>query len=137
MKRTVLSVLLMLAAMTVFAQQGIMSFEVQGHEKSYNQVKVVNETSYENFHCRVVILNTDSTVKEVYGDYELNEKGDSDANTRSGKDSRINQGALLGIQFPKNFTGETSFFVEYKDYPLFDVIVIHLTDKGGGYEEGY
>ncbi|MBO7490875.1 MAG: hypothetical protein J6T59_00380 [Bacteroidales bacterium] len=135
MKRIIFSVLFLFAAVSVFAQQKIMSFEVKGSEKSYNQVRVVNETSYENFRCRVVILNADSTVKEVYGDYVLNERGDSDANTKSGKESRINQGALLGIQFPKSFTGEVSLFVEYKDYPLFDVIVIHLTDKGGGYEE--
>jgi hypothetical protein len=114
-----------------------MSFEVKGDEKSYNQVRVVNETSYTNFHCRVVLLNEDKSVKDVYGDYELKEKGDSDANTKSGNESRIKKGEWLGVQFPKNFTEEVSFFVEYKDYPLFDVIVIHLTDKGGGYEDEY
>ena len=137
MKKTILSVLLILATVAVFAQQQIMSFEVKGDEKSYNQVRVVNETSYTNFHCRVVILNEDKSVKDVYGDYELKEKGDSDANTKSGNESRIKKGEWLGVQFPKNFTEEVSFFVEYKDYPLFDVIVIHLTDKGGGYEDEY
>jgi hypothetical protein len=137
MKKTILSVLLMLATVAVFAQQQIISFEVKGDEKSYNQVRVVNETSYTNFHCRVVILNEDKSVKDVYGDYELKEKGDSDANTKSGNESRIKKGEWLGVQFPKNFTEEVSFFVEYKDYPLFDVIVIHLTDKGGGYEDEY
>lgn len=137
MKKTILSVLLMLATVAVFAQQPIMSFEVKGDEKSYNQVRVVNETSYTNFHCRVVLLNEDKSVKDVYGDYELKEKGDSDANTKSGNESRIKKGEWLGVQFPKNFTEEVSFFVEYKDYPLFDVIVIHLTDKGGGYEGEY
>lgn len=135
MKKTILSVLFVFAAMAVFAQQQMMSFEVKGSEKSYNQVKVVNETSYENFHCRVVTLNADGTVKDVYGDFDLREKGDSDSNTKGRSNERIQKGDTLGIQFPKNFTGETSFFVEYKDYPLFDVIVIHLTDKGGGYEE--
>lgn len=137
MKKTILSVLLMLATVAVFAQQQRMSFEVKGDEKSYNQVRVVNETSYTNFHCRVVLLNEDKSVKDVYGDYELKEKGDSDANTKSGNESRIKKGEWLGVQFPKNFTEEVSFFVEYKDYPLFDVIVIHLTDKGGGYEDEY
>ncbi len=137
MKKTILSVLLILATVAVFAQQQIMSFEVKGDEKSYNQVRVVNETSYTNFHCRVVLLNEDKSVKDVYGDYELKEKGDSDANTKSGNESRIKKGEWLGVQFPKNFTEEVSFFVEYKDYPLFDVIVIHLTDKGGGYEDEY
>ena len=127
MKRVFLSVWFLMVAMSIFAQSE-MSFVVEGPEKSYNQVRVVNETSYDNFHCRVVILNADSTLKEVYGEYELKEKGDSDMNTKSG--SRILQGSLLGIQFPKTFTGETSFYVDYRDYPLFDVIIIHLTDKG-------
>lgn len=135
MKRTILSVLIMMASMAVFAQQQMMTFKVEGPEKSYNQVRVVNETPYENFHCRVVVLNEDKTVKEVYGDYDLKEKGDSDSNTKSGTKSRIKKDSLLGIKFPKNFTEEVSFFVEYKDYPAFDVIVIHLTDKDGGYDE--
>lgn len=124
-----------MAAMAVFAQQQMMTFKVEGPEKSYNQVRVVNETPYENFHCRVVVLNEDKTVKEVYGDYDLKEKGDSDSNTKSGTNSRIKRDSLLGIKFPKNFSGEVSFYVEYKDYPAFDVIVIHLTDKDGGYDE--
>ena len=123
-----------MAAMSVFAQKE-MTFVVDGPEKSYNQVRVVNETPYTDFHCRVVILNEDKTVKEVYGDYELKEKGDSDTNTKSGKKSRINKGEQLGVKFPKNFQNELSFYVEYLDYPMFDVIVIHLTEKGGGYDE--
>lgn len=135
MKRTILSVLIVMAAMAVFAQQPMLTFTVKGEEKTYNQVKVVNETSYTDFHCRVVVLDADSTEKEVYGDYALKEKGDSDSNTKSGTKSRIKRDSLLGIKFPKNFTEEVSFFVEYKDYPMFDVIVIHLTDKDGGYDE--
>jgi hypothetical protein len=124
-----------MAAMAVFAQQPMLTFTVKGEEKTYNQVQVVNETSYTDFHCRVVVLNADSTEKEVYGDYVLKEKGDSDSNTKSGTNSRIKKDSLLGIKFPKNFKEEVSFFVEYKDYPAFDVIVIHLTDKDGGYDE--
>jgi len=125
----------MMAAMAVFAQQPMLTFTVKGEEKTYNQVQVVNETSYTDFHCRVVVLNADSTEKEVYGDYVLKEKGDSDSNTKSGTNSRIKKDSLLGIKFPKNFKEEVSFFVEYKDYPMFDIIVIHLTDKDGGYDE--
>ncbi len=123
-----------MAAMAVFAQRE-MNFVVEGPERSYNQIRVVNETSYTDFHCRVVVLNDDKTVKEVYGDYELKEKGDSDSNTKGGKGSRIQKGARLGVKFPKNFQHELSFYVEYRDYPAFDVIVIHLTDKDGGYDE--
>jgi len=134
MKRTILSVLFMMALTAVFAQTDI-TFEVKGPEKSYNQVRVVNETSYTDFHCRVVVLNDDKTVKDVYGDYELKEKGDSDSNTKGAKKERIKKGEQLGVKFPKNFNKELSFYIEYRDYTGFDVIVIHLTDKDGGYDE--
>lgn len=136
MKKTILSVVFLLAATVIFAQKD-MSFVVEGPEQSYNQIRVVNETSLENFNCRVVILNDDKTVKEVYGDYELKEKGDSDSNTKGTKDNRVQKGAQLAVKFPKNFQHELSFYVEYRDYPLFDVIVIHLTDKDGGYGDEY
>ena len=133
MKKVFLSVIIMMAALSVFAQQEMLTFEVKGPEKSYNQVKVVNETSVESFNCRVVVLNDDKTIKEVYGDYYLNEKGASDMNTKSG--NRIKKGMSLGVQFMKNFPGKASFYVEYKDFPFFDVIVIHVTDKGAEYDE--
>jgi len=136
MKKTIFSLFFLMAATALFAQKD-MTFVVEGPEQSYNQVRVVNETPYTDFHCRVVILNDDKTVKEVYGDYELKEKGDSDSNTKSAKESRIPKGAQLGVKFPKNFDHELSFYVEYRDFPVFDVIIIHLTDKDGGYEDEY
>jgi len=134
MKKTIFSLFFLMAATALFAQNDL-SFVVEGPEQSYNQVRVVNETPYTDFHCRVVILNDDKTVKEVYGDYQLKEKGDSDSNTKSAKESRIPKGAQLGVKFPKNFDHELSFYVEYRDFPAFDVIIIHLTDKDGGYDE--
>ena len=137
MKKSILLVIMVMAAMSIFAQSEMKTFVVDGPEKSYNQVRIVNETPYTDFHCRVVILNDDKTEKEVYGDYELKEKGDSDSNTKGTKDNRIQKGTQLAVKFPKNFQHELSFYVEYRDYPLFDVIVIHLTDKDGGYEDEY
>ncbi len=137
MKKAISLVVFLMAAVSVFAQQEKMTFVVEGPEDFYNQVRVVNETPYTDFHCRVVILNDDKTVKEVYGDYELKEKGDSDSNTKSGKENRIPKGAQLAVKFPKNFQKELDFYVEYRDFPLFDVIIIHLTDKDGGYSDEY
>ncbi len=132
MKKSIVVIVLVMAAMSVFAQKE-MTFVVEGPEKSYNQVRVVNETSLENFNCRVIVYNEDKSQKEVYGSFELKERGDSDSNTKSL--DRIPKGATLGIQLPKSVKKPLSFYVEYKDYPLFDVIVIHLTDSDGGYEE--
>ncbi len=103
-----------------------MTFTVGGSEKAYNQIRVVNETSQTNFKCRILILNEDGTPSnEVYGVYDLREKGDSDSNT-----NKILYGTKLQIQKPKNFPVELDFQVEYRNYPLFDVIIIHLFDKG-------
>lgn len=98
-----------------------MVFKVEGSKKSYNQVRVVNETSIKDLRCRIMILNDDKSEIESYGDYYLKENGDSDSNTK-----RVNKGTLLGIQFPESFTESVSFFVQYKNYPMFDVIVVHL-----------
>lgn len=129
MKKSILFVLLVIVAVSVSAQSKL-TFFVEGPEKEYNQIRVTNETSLENFHCRVVVLDEDRSVKDIYGDYQLKEKGDTDTNTKD----RIKRGTLLGIQFPKNFTEELSFYVEYRDNPMFDVIVIHLTDKDSEYD---
>ncbi|MBR3558649.1 MAG: hypothetical protein IKN78_07235 [Bacteroidales bacterium] len=123
MKNILLTLAIVLAAVVVSAQ---MTFTVQGPEKKYNQIRIVNETSQTNFKCRVLILNEDgSDSKEVYGVYELKEKGDSDFNT-----NKILQGTKLKIQKPKGFPVELDFNVEYKNIPLFDIIIIHLFDKG-------
>lgn len=53
MKKFLLSAFLIVTTITVLAQKD-MSFVVNGPEKSYNQVRVVNNTSIENFNCRVV-----------------------------------------------------------------------------------
>ena len=129
MKKSILLFFFVMAVMSVVAQQK-MTFVVGGPEKEYNQIRVMNETSLENFHCRVVVLDEDRNVKDVYGDYQLKEKGDTDTNTKD----RIKRGTLIGVQFPKNFTEELSFYVEYRDNPMFDVIVIHLTDKDSEYD---
>ena len=103
-----------------------MTFTVQGPENRYNQIRVVNETSRTDFKCRIIILNEDgSDSSEVYGVYELKEKGDSDSNTK-----KISKGTKLKIQKPKDFPVELDFMVEYKDYPMFDVVIVHLFDKG-------
>ena len=101
------------------------TFVAEGPEKQYNQIRVVNETSQENFQCRVVVLDENDSLQKVYGVYNLNEKGDADSNT-----DKFPRGTKFGIQMPKNFPVEVDFMIEYKDIPLFDILIIHLYDKG-------
>ena len=92
------------------------TFTIGGSEKTYNQIRLVNRTSKENFKCRVVIVDPkdNSTVKE-YGVYELKEKGDSDSNT-----DKIKRGTTLAIEMEKSFEGEIHCTLDYIDAPFFD-----------------
>ena len=109
-----------------------MAFVVAGPEDSYNQIRVINNTSLADFQCRVVFLNEDNTVKELYGIYNLKESNDSDSNT-----SRVKKGQRMGIQMPNDFPKEVTFTIEYKDYPLFDAILIHINEQSSTYDDAF
>ena len=107
-----------------------MTFVIEGPEDTYNQIRIVNETSIDAFTCRVVTLKGNDEVASVYGIYSLKSRLDEDSNT-----NRIDRATKLGVQMMKDFEGELSFDVEYKDRPFFDYIVIHLRDKVSGFED--
>lgn len=126
MKRIILNLLLLVLPLAASAR---MLLTVDGPNKSYSRVLVVNETSQEKFRCRVVLLDDKDEMKSVYGYFSLDEFGDEDS-----KISRIENGTHLGIEIPKNFPVETSFAVEYLKRPVFGVIVIHLIDAAADFE---
>lgn len=105
-------------------------FVIDGPEDSYNQIRVVNETTQSNFTCRLVVLNNDDTTSYVYNVYNLGDRHDMDSHI-----SRIYRGTKIAIQMPKDFPSEISFSVEYRDYPLFDAIIVHLTDGNTEFNE--
>ena len=107
-------------------------FVIEGPEKSYNQIRVVNETSQSDFDCRVAVLNDDESMNYVYGVYHLKERNDIDSNSDT---NRVRRGTKLAVQMPKDFPVEVSAFVEYKDYPFYDIIIIHLTDTTSEFSE--
>ena len=113
---------LMTAAVVVAENK--MSFTVNGPENRYNRIKVVNHSSYSNFECRVFVLNEDESAGELYGIYNLKGYDDADSNTRW-----VEKNTKLEISIPDELPGEVDFLVEYKDYPLYDLIVIYFVDK--------
>ena len=108
------------------------SFVVEGSENTYNQVRVVNRTSLRDIHCRVVILDDNDNIVSVYGVYKMSGYDDADMNT-----DRIRRGTKIGIQFSKDFDHELSYSVEYRDYPLFDAVVVILTDKKSEFSDEF
>ncbi len=126
--RTLFIVLFLFVPICMFAQT---TLTIEGSEDSYNQIRVINETSQENFYCRVSVIRKGKTKKEVYSIFELKGKKDIDSKTNI---NRIQQGEQIVIEMPKNFPVKVSFSLEYKDYPLWDAILIHIYDETTQFE---
>ncbi len=130
MKRIILFVLSMLAFISVEAKT---VFEIDGPERSYNQITVINRTSQDNFSCRLVLLteNLNGSLHrdEEYGTYHF--KGENDEQTITVK---IKRGTLVGIEFEENFPVDVDVTVDYRDNRFFDSIVVVLADKKKKYE---
>ena len=130
MKRIYLFLLLLIGSWQMINAK--ITFTVEGPKESYNQVKIINETSVDSLHLRVVKLNLDGTNESVFGVYYINGRGADD--TKTTNDNRIQRGKQLAIELPKDFPVELSCFAEYRTFPLFQMIIIHLHDKDKGFE---
>lgn len=128
--KTRLFLTLLLAAIVSLPLNAKTVFTISGPESSYNQIRVVNETSYDTVRCRLVVLKEDDSADWVYGVYDLQGKGDTDTHTNS-----ILRSARLAIELPKDFEGELSYSLDYLDLPLFDIVVVHLYDKKSEFNE--
>ena len=130
MKRIILFVLSMLAFISVEAKT---TFKIEGPEKSYNQITVINRTSQDNFSCRLVLLtkNLNGSLHRdgEYGTYHF--KGENDEQTITVK---IKRGTLVGIEFEENFPVEVDVTIDYRDRRFFDSIVVVLADKNKKFE---
>ena len=116
----------MLAFISVEAKT---TFKVEGPHNVYRRIRVINQTSQENFDCRFVLLkeNEDGTLTrgEVYGIYHLKGRNDIDTNTRW-----IDKGTLVGIEMPAGFPEDVEVSVEYNSV----AIRVTLLDKNSKFE---
>ena len=129
MKR-ILLFLLVVCVLPLQALQAKLSFVVGGPENTYNRVVVVNETSQPEFRCRVVVMNEDNSTDQLIGIYKFSNVNDRDSNSKD-----VRKGMQLGIELPKDFAKELAYTIEYKDYPLYDAIVVHLYEKDSEFIE--
>ena len=130
MKRIILFILSMLAFISVEAKT---TFKIEGPERSYNQITVINRTSQDNFSCKLVLLtkNLNGSLHRdgEYGTYHF--KGENDEQTITVK---IKRGTLVGIEFEENFPVEVDATIDYRDRRFFDSIVVVLADKNKKFE---
>lgn len=129
MKRYFL-VLLVLCILPLQALHAKLSFVVEGPEQSYNRIFVVNETNQPQFRCRLVVLREDGSTDQLLGIYNLDGLNDSDSNAKD-----VKRGMRIGIELPKDFAKELAYTIEYKDYPLFDAVIVHLYEKDSEFLE--
>ncbi len=126
MKRIILLILSMLAFISVEAKT---TFKVEGPHNVYRRIRVINQTSQENFDCRFVLLkeNEDGSLTrgDVYGIYHLKGRNDIDTNTRW-----IDKGTLVGIEMPAGFPEDVEVSVEYNSV----AIRVTLLDKNSKFE---
>ena len=126
MKKIILFILSMLAFISVEAKT---TFKVEGPHNVYRRIRVINQTSQENFDCRFVLLkeNEDGSLTrgDVYGIYHLKGRNDIDTNTRW-----IDKGTLVGIEMPAGFPEDVEVSVEYNSV----AIRVTLLDKNSKFE---
>ena len=122
MKKIVLIALLLCGGLFASAQN-LKPFTVEGTEEKYNMIRVINETSQDTLCCRVVFLNEDNQASEIYGVYNLTTKNDHDSKVKW-----LYRGTKMAVEMPKDFPVETSIAVEYVDRPVWDFLIIHITD---------
>ena len=124
MKKTVALFVGMFLCLAALSAENI-KFKVGGNAKRYNQIKVYNNTKVSDFDCEAFILeNRDGKLvaQESMGSVHLRNPGGDDTITTI---KLIKRGTNLGLTVPEK-VGEFSYVVEYKNYPLFDVIEIKL-----------
>ena len=123
MRKIAFILMLLLAGVSgVKAQK--MYFTVDGPEAKYNQIRVVNETSQTDFSCRVFVLSGENDEnKTLYGVFNLKGHGDHDSNAKW-----LDRGTKVLVEVPAEFAEDVSLAVEYLDRPIFDIVIIHLTD---------
>lgn len=100
-------------------------FKVGGSAKRYNQIRVVNNTQASYFDCEAFLLEERDgklIAQESMGSVRLQNPGADDTITTI---NLIKRGTNLGLAVPEK-VGDFSYVVDYKNYPLFDVIEINL-----------
>ena len=114
----------MLLCLSALGAENI-KFKVGGKAKRYNQIKVFNNTNATDFDCEAFVLEERDgklVAQESLGKVHLRKFGGDDTITVV---SLIKKGTNLGLTVPEK-VGEFSYVIEYKNYPLFDVIEIKL-----------
>ncbi len=115
--------ILLFAGFTASAEN--FKVKIEGPERSYNQMRITNNTSHSDFDCKVYSLKQKDgkfIIKETLGVFHLKENGDTDSCRMD-----LKRNSYVGISLPEDF-GEVSYIVTYQDLPFFDIVEVSISD---------
>lgn len=124
MKKVLLFALAVFASLSVIAKNNI-KLKIEGPEKSYNMVRVTNQTGFSDFDLTVYFLQERDgkmVVSSALGNFVLKGTGDTDSvRVRAGS------GQWIGVALPEGMEGVQAVLT-YKDLPAFDIVQIVLIE---------
>ena len=125
MKKTLLIALITLITVLGVSAESF-KIKIEGPERSYNQMRIINNTSKSDYECKVYSLKEKDgkfIIKETLGVFYLKEYGDSDTCSMD-----LRKKSYVGISLPEDF-GEYSYTLTYQDLPFFDIVEITINDE--------
>lgn len=125
MKKLVILAVMALCSISLFAKNNI-KLKIEGPEEEYNMVRVVNKTSFSDFNLTIYSLKEDGeklVVDSALGSYYLKGKDDIDSVR-----VRTKMGQWIGVALPDGMETVTALLT-YVDLPLFDIVLVVLTEE--------
>lgn len=122
MKKIVISILISLVGLAGLSAENL-KVKIGGPERTYNQMRIINETDDSYFDCKVYSLkekNGKLVAKDELGIFHLKEKYDTDSCVMS-----LKKNQYVGIAVPEDL-GKVSYSIVYRDMPFFDVVEVYL-----------
>lgn len=126
MKRMVVAFMALLFCVAGLSAEHL-KIKIGGKSIHYNQIRIVNKTSYPKYSCSAYLLNEVNGkmyVKESLGRFNLDGMGDQDTCTFT---TNIRAGSYIGIDLPDSLK-EVTYSLRYDEGIFIDTIEVTLVN---------
>ncbi len=123
MKKLILFTIALLFTGFLFADPLI----IRVKNDDYNQIQIHNLSSEKEFSGKVYRMKRsgdDYKKTEVLGSFNIRRFDD-----QCTLNTLIYEGEYISIEFPPEYDNLFTYTTEHKDFPFFDILVIHLEDE--------
>lgn len=126
MKKIIVGIFALLFCLAGLSAEHL-KIKVGGKSIHYNQIRVINKTSYPKYSCSAFLLEESKGkmyVKESLGRFNLDGMGDQDTCTFT---TNIRAGSYIGIDIPDNLK-EVTYSLRYDEGLFIDTIEVTLVN---------